>query len=136
MFVIINDYNYGYVASSPAIGSFVWTILAVVFAIIGGILVYILFLNPKKEIKLNKFLTWLKDFLNFKVMMIESILKVLYLISTLLVILLSFNLIGTSFISFLLALILGPIIVRLTYEGILMFIMIWKNTNDINKKTK
>lgn len=136
MFVIINDYNYGYVASSPAIGSFVWTILAVVFAIIGGILVYILFLNPKKEIKLNKFLTWLKDFLSFKVMMIESILKVLYLISTLLVILLSFNLIGTSFISFLLALILGPIIVRLTYEGILMFIMIWKNTNDINKKTK
>lgn len=129
------DYNYGAVANS-AVGSMVWTILAAIIAIVGGILVYVLFLNPKKEVKTTKFLSWLKDFLSFKTILIEKILNILYLISTIFVVLISFNSIGTSFLSFILTLVLGPILIRLVYEGILMMIMIWKNTSDINKKLK
>lgn len=129
------NYNYGAVANS-AVGSMVWTILAAIIAIVGGILVYVLFLNPKKEVKTTKFLSWLKDFLSFKTILIEKILNILYLISTIFVVLISFNSIGTSFLSFILTLVLGPILIRLVYEGILMMIMIWKNTSDINKKLK
>lgn len=134
---MMNDYYYDYGAvSNTAVGSMVWTILAVIFAIVGGILVYILFLNSKKGTKLTGFLAWLKDFLSFKKMLIEPILKVCYLICTIFVILISFNFITTSFLSFLLILILGPVIIRLIYEGTLLIIMIWKNTADINKKMK
>ena len=129
------DLNYGY-SMGPSVSSIVWAVLSVVLAIIGGILVYILFINNKKNLKLNNFLTWLKDFLDFKTMMIETILKVSYLIITIYVILSSFSFISTSFLLFLVYLILGPIIVRIIFEMSLMFIMIWKNTKEISKNTK
>ena len=128
------DLNYSY-NMEPSVASIVWSVLAVVLAIVGGILVYILFLNNKK-LKLNGFLAWLKNFLNFKTMMLEVILKVLYLIATIYVILSSFSLIGTNFLLFLITLVLGPVIIRIIFESALMFIMIWKNTSDISKNTK
>ena len=67
-------------------------------------------------------------------MIIEPILKILYLIFTLYIILYSFTFIGTSFLLFLVVLILGPIIIRLIYEGSLIIIMIWKNTKEIAQK--
>ena len=67
-------------------------------------------------------------------MIIEPILKVLYLIGTIYVILFSFSFIGQSFLLFLIVLILGPITIRLVYEGFLIMIMIWKNTKEIAQK--
>lgn len=128
------DLNYSY-NMGPSVASIVWSVLAVVLAIVGGILVYTIFLNNKK-LKLNGFLAWLKNFLNFKTMMLEVILKVLYLIATIYVILSSFSLIGTNFLLFLITLVLGPVIIRIIFESALMFIMIWKNTSDISKNTK
>jgi len=128
------DLNYNY-NMGPNVASIVWSVLAVVLAIVGGILVYTLFLNNKK-LKLNGFLAWLKNFLNFNTMMLEVILKVLYLIATIYVILSSFSLIGTNFLLFLITLVVGPVIVRIIFESSLMFIMIWKNTSDISKNTK
>ena len=128
------DLNYGY-NMGPSVASIVWTVLSVVLAIVGGILVYILFLNNKK-LKLSGILAWLKNFLNFNTMMLETILKVLYLIATIYVILSSFSLIGTNFLLFLITLVLGPVIIRIIFESSLMFIMIWKNTSDISKNTK
>lgn len=133
------DLSYGdYYQSSVTTGvaSIVWAVLAVVLAIVGGILVYFLFLNSKKDMKLTGFLKWLKDFLNFKTMILEVILKILYLISTIYVILLSFSFISVNFLTFLFVLIFGPILVRIIYESSLMFIMVWKNTSEINKNTK
>lgn len=132
--------GYSYYGTGSGIGVIVWTILAIIFAIAGGILVYVLFSNSKKNMKLGKFGSWLKEFLNFNFMITEVVLKVLYLISTIFVVLYSFTCFaiggGTGFLSFLLCIVFGPIIIRLVYEGILMFIMLWKNTNDINKKIK
>ena len=120
----------------------VWGIVAMILAIIGGILVYFLFVNAKKEQK-NKFLKWLKDFLSFKIMWIEPIMKVLYYISTIFVVLYSFtyfgmfNLMGgMAFLMFLLTLVLGPILIRIVYEATMMFIMIWHNTKEIADNTK
>lgn len=122
-------------------GASVWGIIALILAIIGGILVYFLFVKSKTSPK-GKFAKWLKDFLSFKIFWIESILKVIYYIVTIFVILYSFNFLslagilgGTAFLYFLLCLILGPILIRLVYEATIMFIMIWRNTRDIADNT-
>lgn len=128
-----SSYSSSSLASSSDLG--IWGVIAFILAIIGGILVYFLFVNAKTTPK-NKFLIWLKDFLAFKTMWIEAIAKVLYYISTIYLILFSFALISTSFLSFILTLVLGPIIIRILYEVFVMFIMIWRNTADIAKNTK
>ena len=130
-------YNYDYINSpsntAALAGSAIWVIIASVLAVIGGILVYFLFI--KKDNKgLSKKLVTLKELLDFRIMIIEPILKVLYLIGTIYVILFSFSFIGQSFLLFLIVLILGPITIRLVYEGFLIMIMIWKNTKEIAQK--
>ena len=116
-------------------GAGIWILIAAVLALIGGILVHFLFVKGKDEPK-GKFLKWLKDFLAFKIMWIEPIMKVIYYIGTIFCILASFAFIGTSFLTFVILLICGPILIRLTYEGIMMFIMIWRNTQNIADNTK
>ena len=136
--------SYGSSASSlagSAAGAGIWLIIAAILAIIGGILVYFLFVKSKTAPK-GKFAKWLKDFLSFKIMWIEPILKVVYYVATIFVILYSFTyfgmfniLGGMAFLMFLLTLVLGPICVRLIYEMTMMFIMIWRNTRDIAENT-
>ena len=112
-----------------------WTVVSLVIAIIGGVLVYFLFIKGK-DLKLSDGLKKFRDLLDFKIMLIEPILKILYLVFTIFVILTSFNLITTNFLAFLLMLILGPVIIRIIYEASLMLVMFWKNTKVIGDNTK
>ena len=124
--------------TSAAAGASIWGIIALVLAIVGGILVYFLFVNAKTEPK-GKFAKWLKDFLSFKIMWIEPILKVIYYVATIFTVLYSFTFLalgGYGFLMFLMCLVLGPIIIRIVYEATMMFIMIWRNTRDIAENTK
>ena len=128
--------------TGTAAGAGIWLIIAAILAVIGGILVYFLFVRSKNTPK-GKFGAWLKDFLAFKVMWIEPILKVVYYIATIFVILYSFTyfgmfniLGGMALLMWLLTIILGPIVVRIIYEMTMMFIMIWHNTRDIAENTK
>lgn len=136
---LINSYGGSSSSSADALaGAGIWIIIAAILAIIGGILVYFLFVRSKTEPK-GKFAKWLKDFLSFKVMWIEPILKCVYYIATIFTILFSFSFLalgGYGVLMFFLWLILGPIIVRLAYEMTMMFIMIWHNTRDIAENTK
>ena len=137
---LINTYGgSSYEGSTDALaGAGIWTIIAAIIAIVGGILVYFLFVKSKNEPK-GKFGKWLKEFLSFKVMWIEPILKVAYYIATIFVALFSFSFLALGsygVLMFFLWLILGPIIVRLVYEASMMFIMIWRNTKDIADNTK
>ena len=94
--------------SSPKfVASGIWTIVSVILAIIGGIVLYFTFLSKKNEGKFTGFLGWLYDFLTFKKMMIENVLKILYIIVALFVTLSSFGLISISFLAFLLTLVIG-----------------------------
>ncbi len=137
---LINSYGGSSSSSSmdALAGAGIWIIIAAILAIIGGILVYFLFVRSKTEPK-GKFAKWLKDFLSFKVMWIEPILKCVYYIATIFTILFSFSFLalgGYGVLMFFLWLILGPIVVRLAYEMTMMFIMIWHNTRDIAENTK
>ena len=118
-----------------SMGSAVWTLVSLILAAIGCFLVYFLFI--KKEVKTDsKFLKWLKSFLNFDTMLIESILKIAYIFVVIFITLSSFSLISYSFLSFVVTLIFGNLIARIIYELILITVMIWKNTAEIKKSLK
>ena len=133
-----SDYDALYnAAGAMPEGFMVWAGIAGILAIVGGILLYFLFVRTKNEPK-GKFAKWLKDFLNFKIMWLEPILKVVYYIATIATILISFGFLGfggTGVLMFFLTLILGPIFVRIMYEFTMMLIMIWRNTRDIADNT-
>ena len=135
------DYDavYNAAASLPE-GFYVWFLIAGILALIGGILIYFLFVKSKTSPK-GKFTKWLKDFLSFKVMWLEPILKIAYYVLTIGCILVSFGFLGyglSGVLMFFATLILGPILIRLAYEMTMMFIMIWHNTqvlaDDAEKK--
>lgn len=60
--------------------SLTWMAIALLLAIIGGILIYFLFLKKENENKYTGFVKYLYEFLSFKKMWLETILKVSYLI--------------------------------------------------------
>ena len=136
----INDpdvYNAVYSTATVSQGAYIWMIIAFILALVGGILTYCLFTRSKTDPK-GKFAKWLKDFLNFKIMWIEAILKMVYYFATIFVVLFSFTFLsfgGYGVLMFFLTLVLGPIFVRLVYEATMMFIMIWRNTKDIADNT-
>ena len=61
--------------TSTIASSAVYVIIAFILGIIGAILVYFLFLDPKKEDNYNGFTKKLYDFLSFKTMTLEFSLK-------------------------------------------------------------
>ena len=126
-------YNYYNDSVNAIAGTVIWTIIALILAIIGGVLVYFLFI--KGNLKLNPGLKKLRDVLDFRVMLIEPMLKILYLIGTIFIILFSFSFITVNFLTFILMLLLGPVLIRLAYEASLILVMIWKNTKIISDNT-
>ena len=74
------------------------------------------------------------DFLTFKKMVIENILKIIYLIAASFITLASFAVISNSFLSFVLVLVVGNLITRIMYELFLVVLIICRNTTDISKK--
>lgn len=131
-----NSKTYGITSLNSAIGSSVWIIVSLILAVVGGILVYFLFLSKKNEGKFTGFLGWLYDFLSFKKMFLETLLKITYLIVAFYVTLSSFALIGSNFLIFLVTLLLGNLIVRIGYEFSLILLVLCRNTSEIAKNTK
>lgn len=130
-----SGYGYGRGASSLfSAGNSVWVIISAVVAVIGGIALYFTFLSKKNEGKFTGFLGWMYDFLTFKKMVIENILKILYLMVASFITLSSFALISTSFLGFLGYLIVGNLIARICYELFLVVLVICRNTTEINQK--
>lgn len=130
-----SDYGANTLLATPKVtSSAVWIIISAVLAIVGGIVLYFTFLSKKNEGKFTGFLGWVYDFLTFKKMIIESILRILYLVAALFITLSSFALISTSFLSFLLTLVIGNVLARVGYELLLITLVICKNTTEINKK--
>ena len=120
--------------ATKAASGMIWVVISAILAVIGGIVLYFTFLSKKNEGKFTGFLGWMYDFLTFKKMMIENLLKILYLIATIFITLGSFALISTSFIAFLMTLVFGNIAARVGYELFLVTLVICRNTTDINKK--
>lgn len=110
------------------------TVILFLIALVGGVCAYLMFVKSDEEPK-DPRLVKLKEFLSFKKMIIEGLLKASYIIFALFITLYSFQImVGTSFITGLMLLILLNIMLRIGYEASLIVLLIWRNTNDISKK--
>ena len=126
-------YPYGY-QSTNVVDTGVWAIVSLLVALCAGIVLYFTFLNPKNAEHYTGTTKKIYDFLSFKVMSLETILKICYLVVAIYITISSFSLISTSFIEFLLVLFLGNIVVRLIFEGSLLILMIHKELVEVNSK--
>ena len=134
-------YDYEYMLDTPTTTSNlasvgIWSIIAIVIAIIGGICLYFTVFSDKNKGKYNGFMAKLYEFVKFRKMFVTTILKVAYLIFAIYITLLSFGFIGTSFLAFILTLVLGNIGLRLTFEFSLVILGIYENTTEIVKNTQ
>lgn len=123
---------------AAGVGVTVWVIIALVLSLVGCFLVYFMFVKKNNKLK-NEKLEWLRSFLRFDKMLIETILKIAYIFAALFITLGSFAFFAFGFGGFLLCLltiVFGNIIARICYEGMLIKIMIWKNTVEIKGKLK
>lgn len=133
--IMYSNYYYG---SSTAVGA----ILAVIFvlvALVGGIVLYFTVFSKKNDGKYTGFMKWLYDFVHFRILTIEAIMKITYLFAAISVTLTSFLWFESGLLGLLLCplqIILGNVITRIAYEFALMLIIITRNTTDINAKLK
>lgn len=114
----------------------IWVVISAVIAIMGGLVIYFCFLTKENEDKLTGKEKWLYDFLSFKKLYAESIIKIIYIMTAIFITLSSFALLSSSFLGFICMLIFGNVIARITYEFLLIFLLICKNTKEINDKLK
>lgn len=132
--------GYG-ITSTPSaemgLGSIIWIVISLIVALVGCFLVYFMFVTKNGKEK-NKKLEWLKDFLRFDKMLIETILKIAYIFVAICITLIPLAFITSfgTFIGVLLFIVIGNLITRVIYELSLIKVMIWKNTTEIKNKLK
>ena len=128
---------------------YVALLLGFIFAISGVILLYAFILPEGKRPSLKGFFKVLHDLLNVRHLLIEKVLKFLYVLNTMFCIFGGFFLLfskieidlgflgksqTSTFYIGLVMILVGPIIIRLIHESTIMVILLVKNTMEINQK--
>lgn len=121
-------------------GLYVFTVLA---AIAVTVLAFIFLVPEKRRAKLNGFGKFIHDTLNFKYLIISKVLQAFYIFST------AFAIIGGFFMLFqtdflgkwmggygLLVMIVGPIVIRVVYELLMLSLLLVQNVISINRKLR
>ena len=121
-------------------------IIAGVLALVATVLAFIYVVPEKRREKLGAFGKFLHDTCNFKYLMVEKILQALYIFNTAAVIIFGVLMLFRTEYNYwtgdriwmggygLLIIILGPIAIRLSYELMMMAILLLKNVISINHK--
>lgn len=127
-------------------------IIGIVLAVAATVFICVRVLPKKYDGRLNsKFLQFLHDFFNFKTFYIEALTKFIFVLLTCLCIFVGFLLMfgkfeyygyfGMTFTQSTLLyglgiMLLGPLVLRVTYEFVMMAILLVQNVIDINRKMK
>ena len=130
-------------------------ILSIILTIVATILLYVKVLPKKLDGTFtNPFLQFVHNFFHFKKLYLEEVLKFLFTLATVacvvtgLLMMVSYqesyhyysysyggySTKESTFLPGLLLTVCGPVVLRLTYESIMMFILLVKNVMDINQK--
>ena len=119
-------------------------VLGLIVALGATIYACVAIVPEDKRAGLSQFLQKVHDIFNFKSLILEKIVKVLYIFSTLFCIGAGFFLLfavipgwyGSSSTALygILLLILGPFVMRISYESAMLFILLVKNTMEIRGK--
>ncbi len=139
----------GYIMSAlnmfQQLGTF--SIIGGVLAVVATILAYVFIVPESRREKLNAFGKFLHDTCNFKYLIVEKILQALYIFFTADIIILGFFMLFAAPKDFfgvrhwlggygILIMILGPIVIRLAYELLMMAVLLLKNVISINNKLR
>lgn len=127
-------------------------IIGIVLAVAATIFICVRVLPKKYDGRLDsKFLQFLHDFFNFKTFYIEALTKFIFVLLTCLCIFVGFllmfgkfeyygyfgmTLTQSTFLYGLGIMLLGPLVLRVTYEFVMMAILLVQNVIDINRKMK
>lgn len=126
------------------------TVLGILAALAVTVLAYIFIIPEKKRESLPKVFQIVHDIFNFKELFLEKILKALYVLCTVACVTIGlcwqmgFSVYeGWSQTYFtwqggygLLLILFGPVVLRIIYEALMMFVLLVKNTIQINNKLK
>lgn len=127
-------------------------IIGIVLAVAATVFICVRVLPKKYDGRLDsKFLQFLHDFFNFKTFYIEALTKFIFVLLTCLCIFVGFLLMfgkfeyygyfgmtftQSTFLYGLGIMLLGPLVLRVTYEFVMMAILLVQNVIDINRKMK
>lgn len=110
-------------------------VIAILAAIILGVVLYFTFLNKKNEGKYNGAAEKIYNFFNFNKFYVEDVMKLLYIVSTAVLTVIAIVILFTqSLLGGILILIIGNVALRISYELIMMFIILCRKTVSVDKK--
>lgn len=113
------------------------TTTAIVFVVISLLIALVLFFTIVKMKKRPEggFMNWLREFFNFREIILEGILKFLYIffaaLTTFVAFYTMFQNVPNAIIIGLLELVVGNIIMRVGFELVMLLVGLWQNTSDI-----
>ena len=121
----------------------IFTIVGGILAIVATVLAYVFIVPEKRREKLNAFGKFLHDTCNFKYLIVEKILQALYIFFTADMIILGFFMLFAAPKDYfgnrhwlgvygILTMILGPIMIRLVYELLMMAVLLSKAAQPQN----
>jgi hypothetical protein len=109
--------------------------ICLVLAIIGGLALYFTFLAPHNEGKLPGIQGWLYDLLQFKTLIVERLLRAIYLVVAIFITLASLGRLFQGDVGgFFGLLLLGNLGTRIAFEFMLVALVVARNTSEMNKK--
>ena len=112
-------------------------IIGIIVAIIVTVLMYMFVIPDRKRQNLPGFLQFVHDIVNFKTMLLETVLKLLYVFCTIGCICVGILLLfGSTFWVGLIVFIIGPLVLRIIFELIMLFVLQVQNVISINRKLK
>jgi len=121
-------------------------VLGMVFAVAATVLAYIFIIPESRRSGTSKLIQILHDILNFKHLLIETIMKFLYVFGTLASVSVGFFMLfsvqrygsyytRSMFSTGLIMLFVVPILLRLVFEATMLMVIMAKHLGEINKKT-
>lgn len=121
--------------------------IGAILAIVATVLAFIFIVPEKRREKLNAMGKFLHDTFNFKYLIVEKILQALYIFFTSEMVILGFFMLFAVSDNYytgrhwlggygILVMILGPIVIRLVYELLMMVVLLVKNVISINNKLR
>lgn len=121
------DFYYG--------GGTTFLVIAILVAVILSVVLYFTFLNKKNEGKYTGAAEKIYNFFSFNKFYAEDILKLLYIISAAVFTVAGLAVLFTqSFVGGLLLILVGNVALRITYELVMMFIILCRKTVSLDKK--
>ncbi|MBQ7800048.1 MAG: hypothetical protein IJ370_06105 [Oscillospiraceae bacterium] len=124
------------------IGPYIIVLISIFVALIATVLIFCFILPEKEYPHLTNFLKKVADICNLKNLLVEKILKFIYILSTIFSVVVGFCMLFIVSndkwmgVYGILIMLVAPILIRLVHEGLMLTVLLVKNVIEINKKMK